>query len=208
MREPMPKILPRSAATKTATRSMTRRALMLAVVTACGAASASACSKSQTDRADGPQGGSAALQTTNPQTAATPSKTDMTAEKITKTKAEWRKELSPEAFNVLFKEGTERSGSSPLNHEKRDGVFVCAACGAPLFEAKSKFESGTGWPSFYAPIPGALETRRDFKLIWPRTEYHCARCGGHQGHVFDDGPEPSGQRFCNNGVALDFVPSE
>lgn len=132
--------------------------------------------------------------------------TAMAENKISKTKAEWKAELTPEAFDVLFKEGTERAGSSPLNHEKREGQFVCAACGAPLFESSAKYESGTGWPSFYTPIAGAVETRRDFKLIWPRTEYHCARCGGHQGHVFDDGPEPTGQRYCNNGVALDFVP--
>ena len=107
---------------------------------------------------------------------------------------------------MLFEEGTERPFSNPLNEEKRAGTFVCAACGLPLFRSKAKFDSGTGWPSFYEPIPGALATRRDFKLIWPRTEYHCARCGGHQGHVFDDGPQPTGQRYCNNGVAIEFVP--
>jgi peptide-methionine (R)-S-oxide reductase len=127
-------------------------------------------------------------------------------EELKKPKEEWKSIVSPEAFDVLFHEGTERSGTSPLNHEKRPGTFVCAACNLPLFESRTKFESGTGWPSFFDPIPGHLETRRDFKLIWPRTEYHCARCGGHQGHVFNDGPAPTGQRYCNNGVALTFVP--
>ena len=121
-------------------------------------------------------------------------------------KAEWRARLSPEAFGVLFEEGTERAGTSPLNQEKRAGTFVCAACHNPLFRSDAKYESGTGWPSFFEPLPGKMETKRDFKLFWPRTEYHCARCGGHQGHVFDDGPEPTGQRYCNNGVALRFVP--
>ena len=121
-------------------------------------------------------------------------------------KQEWRPRLTPEQYAVLFEEGTERAGSSPLNQEKRPGTFVCAACHYPLFESRAKYESGTGWPSFWQPIEGHVATKRDFKLIWPRTEYHCARCGGHQGHVFDDGPAPTGQRYCNNGVALRFVP--
>ena len=129
----------------------------------------------------------------------------MSETEIQKSKAEWRQELSPDAYHVLFEEGTERAGTSPLNREKRSGTFACAACGNPLFTSETKFESGTGWPSFWQPIPGAVVTKRDFKLIWPRTEYHCARCGGHQGHVFDDGPEPTGQRYCNNGVALRFL---
>jgi peptide-methionine (R)-S-oxide reductase len=127
-------------------------------------------------------------------------------DKLDKPKSEWRKLLPPERYAVLFEEGTERPFSSALNDEKRPGTFVCAACGLPLFRSTAKYDSGTGWPSFYEAIPGALATRRDFKLIWPRTEYHCARCGAHQGHVFDDGPEPTGQRYCNNGVAVDFVP--
>jgi peptide-methionine (R)-S-oxide reductase len=125
---------------------------------------------------------------------------------VGRTKAEWRAVLPPDAFDVLFEEGTERAGTSPLNGEKRAGTFVCAACHNPLFRSDTKYESGTGWPSFFRPLDGALATKRDFKLFWPRTEYHCARCGGHQGHVFDDGPEPTGQRYCNNGVALRFVP--
>jgi peptide-methionine (R)-S-oxide reductase len=126
-------------------------------------------------------------------------------DKLDKPKSEWRKLLPPERYAVLFEEGTERPFSSALNDEKRPGTFVCAACGLPLFRSTAKYDSGTGWPSFFEAIPGALATRRDFKLIWPRTEYHCARCGGHQGHVFDDGPQPTGQRYCNNGVAVEFV---
>lgn len=120
-------------------------------------------------------------------------------------KEEWKKLVSPKAYYVLFEEGTERAFSSPLNDEKRAGTYVCAACKLPLFGSEAKFDSGTGWPSFYEPIEGRLETSRDFKLIFPRTEYHCARCGGHQGHVFEDGPKPTGLRYCNNGVALEFV---
>ncbi len=125
---------------------------------------------------------------------------------MTKTDAEWRKELTPEQYQVLRKEGTERPNSSPLNDEKRAGTFHCAACDQALFESETKYESGTGWPSFYAPIEGAVGTSTDFKIIFPRTEVHCARCGGHLGHVFDDGPPPTGKRYCMNGVAMTFKP--
>lgn len=118
----------------------------------------------------------------------------------------WRDKVSDEAWQVLFREATERPGSSPLNDEKRDGIFICAACYLPLFSSEHKYESGTGWPSFTRPLEDShIGTKRDFKLIIPRTEYHCARCGGHQGHVFNDGPQPRGERWCNNGVALRFI---
>ena len=121
--------------------------------------------------------------------------------------AEWRERLDADAYRVLRKEGTERATTSPLLHEKRRGLYVCAGCDLPLFTSEMKFDSGTGWPSFTTAIDGHVGTKRDFKLFLPRTEYHCARCGGHQGHVFDDGPPPTGQRWCNNGVALKFLPA-
>ncbi len=126
-------------------------------------------------------------------------------EPLGKPHEDWRDLVSPEAYKVLFEEQTESPGSSELNHEHSDGTFICAACYLPLFESQHKYESGTGWPSFTQPIAGHVGTKRDYKLIILRTEYHCARCGGHQGHVFKDGPKPRGERWCNNGLALKFV---
>ena len=130
---------------------------------------------------------------------------DTDFEKVEKSKDEWRKLVPQEAYLVLFEEQTERPFTSRLLEEKREGLYLCAACFLPLFESGAKYESGTGWPSFFRPIEKRLGTKWDFKLVYPRTEYHCARCGGHQGHVFKDGPRPTGQRWCNNGVALRFV---
>ncbi len=126
---------------------------------------------------------------------------------LSKATEEWRAILPPNRFAILFEDGTERPFSSPLDRENRDGTFVCAACYLPLFLSSAKFDSGTGWPSFTGPIPKRTASRQDFKLVIPRLEYHCARCGGHQGHVFEDGPPPKGERWCNNGLALEFVPS-
>lgn len=126
---------------------------------------------------------------------------------INKTREDWQKLLEAQQYEVLFEEATERPWTSLLNDEKREGIYICAACYLPLFLSETKFDSGTGWPSFYQAIEGSAGTKRDWKLLFPRTEYHCARCGGHQGHIFDDGPEPTGKRWCNNGVALRFIPS-
>ena len=125
---------------------------------------------------------------------------------LSKTDAEWREAMPAEAYRVLRQHGTERAGTSPLNAEKRAGVFTCAGCGTALFEAGTKFESGTGWPSFFAPIEGATESTTDRSLFMTRTEVHCAKCGGHLGHVFPDGPAPTGERYCMNGVSLAFSP--
>jgi peptide-methionine (R)-S-oxide reductase len=128
-------------------------------------------------------------------------------EKLELPDAEWKKRLTPQQFAVLRDESTERPNSSPFNSEKRKGVFHCAGCDHPVFTSEMKFESGTGWPSFFTTLPGAFNKKTDFKLIYPRTEYHCAKCGGHHGHIFKDGPAPTGERWCNNGVSLVFKPA-
>ena len=147
----------------------------------------------------------AADATAPPAKPATPAAPSLArSDEVKLTDAEWKQRLSPAQFDVLRKHGTERAGTSPLNDEKRKGRYVCAGCGLALFTSDMKFDSGTGWPSFFTTLPEAVGTSTDFKLILPRTEYHCARCGGHHGHVFNDGPRPTGKRFCNNGVALKF----
>ncbi|MDJ0728406.1 MAG: peptide-methionine (R)-S-oxide reductase MsrB [Crocosphaera sp.] len=125
---------------------------------------------------------------------------------VNKTEQEWKENLTPEQFNVLRKHGTERAGTSPLDKEYGEGVYNCAGCGQPLFTSETKYNSGTGWPSFYQPIEGAIETSIDRSLFMTRIEVHCSRCGGHLGHVFADGPKPTGQRYCMNGVSLEFTP--
>ena len=132
---------------------------------------------------------------------------DQQAYEVTRTDEEWRRMLTPEQFRVLRKHGTERAGSSPLDKEYRKGTFLCAGCDRPLFSSDTKFDSGTGWPSFYAPLEGAIGTSEDNSWFATRTEVHCARCGGHLGHVFNDGPAPTGLRYCMNGVAMKFQPA-
>jgi peptide-methionine (R)-S-oxide reductase len=140
--------------------------------------------------------------------ADTKTDTRINTDRAALTDAEWRRRLSPEQYRVLREHGTERAGTSPLNAEKRAGVFRCAGCGQELFDAATKYESGSGWPSFWAPVEGAVATKEDRSLLMRRTEVLCGRCGGHLGHVFPDGPRPTGERYCMNGVALKFTPSD
>lgn len=138
-------------------------------------------------------------------------RTGIAAEKgfaVTLSDKEWKEKLSPEAYNVLREQGTERAFTSPLNKEHRKGIFSCAGCDTKLFSSDTKFDSGTGWPSFYQPLDKAVETTTDYKLLYPRTEVHCQTCGGHLGHVFEDGPKPTGLRYCMNGVAMNFAPDK
>jgi peptide-methionine (R)-S-oxide reductase len=141
------------------------------------------------------------------QTKAEAAKAGPKIEPLVLSDAQWKQRLSTAAYHVLREEGTERAFTSPLNDEKRKGSFHCAGCDLALYTSDMKFDSGTGWPSFFTTLPGVFGTKRDFKYGWTRVEYHCARCGGHHGHVFDDGPKPTGLRYCNNGVALKFVPA-
>jgi peptide-methionine (R)-S-oxide reductase len=129
-------------------------------------------------------------------------------DRLERSRSNWQKLLDPAQFDVLREQGTERPFTSALNDEKRPGVFACAGCGLPLFTSAMKYDSGTGWPSFFTTIPDVFDTQTDWKIVVPRTEYHCVRCGGHHGHVFDDGPPPTGERWCNNGVALKFIPRD
>jgi len=134
-----------------------------------------------------------------------PSKVFAAVSKVIKTNAEWKKLLTPAQYDILRNEGTEQPFTSPLNNEKREGEYVCAGCNTKLFHSSMKYDSGTGWPSFFQHYPGVIGTKVDFKMIIPRIEYHCLVCEGHHGHVFDDGPEPTGKRFCNNGIVLKFI---
>ena len=182
---------------------MFNRRILLGSVFGFGFMAACSAANSRSDESTGAQG-----QTESDEDVAEPDSStipDFDAWQLSE--SEWRERLDGDAYAVLRREATERPFTSPLNNEKHDGVFSCAGCGLDLFSSDTKYDSGTGWPSFYDVLPNAIGTKIDFKIFAPRTEYHCARCGGHQGHVFKDGPQPTGLRYCNNGVALTFRPA-
>lgn len=181
--------------------AMTRRNLFVSML----AAGVAALLKSRPAPAAAPAKGVESLQQNWQALLADGVKVPKASDTLKLSKDDWRKRLTPEQFHILREEGTERPGSSSLNNEKRPGVFACVGCDLPLFTSEMKYESGTGWPSFFTTIPGVFGKTTDYKLLLPRTEYHCMRCGGHHGHVFDDGPKSTGQRWCNNGVALKFI---
>jgi peptide-methionine (R)-S-oxide reductase len=175
-------------------------------VLAGSATAALAACRSEAHLVAGAAGSAAALQSDWKSFVPPGVKVPTAADPLKLSDAEWRQRLAPPVYHVLREEGTERPGSSPLNGEKRAGLYVCVGCDLPLFTSAMKYDSGTGWPSFFTTIPDVFATKRDAKLFVPRVEYHCLRCGGHHGHVFEDGPRPTGLRWCNNGVALRFLP--
>lgn len=192
--------------------ALSRRVFLSGAALFAGVAGASTLRSQAKSSAAGPLAGGATVDNTSEETVSEALSEAARAlpdyDQWQLTDAEWKERLAPDAYAVLRREATERPWSSPLNDEKRAGIYACAGCGLDLFRSETKYDSGTGWPSYYAPIEGRLGEKTDYKIVIPRTEYHCLRCGGHQGHVFKDGPAPTGLRYCNNGVALTFKPDE